>query len=503
MSGYVVGFDAIRTNIPLLPKGAQVYAGYSTGSGVVPWTEADFAAHATALGPCLRIDQDPAASDPTADYLDVENGAATVADAPGWAKRALAAHAAGTRPGQRSPAIYMSASNVTPVVNSLIAGGVKSGIGLIVANWSVTETQAVSEVLAASGPFPVAGIQFADPGAYDVNVFSKAWLASMSGHWEPAAPVPAAPAQPATVPSGMHPVTVTLPELAQGASDSHLPHWYVRRAQLLLGIFGFRLAEDGVFGRRRKARWPASRRGRACPSQGNSTRRRGRCSWPGSSPSPVVPFLLGFIAGMLAMAYLSRKLPLSRPPWRVSSRPRAHRAGPFACPAPLKGTPMAGRVYTATTNLVAYTGTSATPILYGAAPATATLDIQAIRIGIYSGSGVSYPSNGSVLCQLARVTGTVGGGTSITARIAPHNASDIASNISALDDASGAAITGLTQGVNLWQQSLPFTAGANWAEWVTPGTEWRISASGLFALYLTASSAGTATDFAAEVVWTE
>ena len=166
---------------------------------------------------------------------------------------------------------------------------------------------------------------------------------------------------------------------------------------------------------------------------------------------------------------------------------------------------MAGRVYTATTNLVAYTGTSATPIFYAAAASTMTMDIQAIRIGIYSGGGVSYPSNGSVLCQLARVTGTVGGGTSITSptRIAPHNSSDIASNVSAMLDASGAAITGLTQGVNLWQQSLPFTAGANWAEWVTPGDEWRVPASGLIALYLTASSAGTATDFAAEIVWVE
>jgi len=220
VTGYVVGYDAIRTNISSLPKGAQVYAGYATGSGVVPWTEADFTAHATALGPCLRIDQDPAASDATADYLDVENGAATIADCPGWAKRAMEAHSAAVRPGQRSPAIYCSASNVTPVVNSLIAGGVKSGIGLIVANWSITEAQAVAEVLAASGPFPVAGIQFSDPGPFDTNVFSKAWLASMSGHWEPAAPVPAAPAKAATVPSGPREwVTVgqsSLAELAAG-----------------------------------------------------------------------------------------------------------------------------------------------------------------------------------------------------------------------------------------------------------------------------------------------
>ena len=166
---------------------------------------------------------------------------------------------------------------------------------------------------------------------------------------------------------------------------------------------------------------------------------------------------------------------------------------------------MAGRVYTATNNLTAYTGTSATPIFYGATSSSAPLDIQAIRVGVYSGSGVSYPPNGSVLVQLARATGSVAGGTSLTLAtfVAPHNASDVASNISSLYDAHAAAITGLTQGVTLWQQSLPFTAGANWAEYVTPGDEWRIGASSAFAIFLTASSAGTATDFAVSLTWVE
>jgi hypothetical protein len=167
---------------------------------------------------------------------------------------------------------------------------------------------------------------------------------------------------------------------------------------------------------------------------------------------------------------------------------------------------MAGRVYTATTNLVAFTGTTATPIMYIATPSTATIDIQAIRIGIYSGGSVSYPTNGAVLCQLARVTGSVAGGTSIAARCVPHNATDVASNVGSSGtalDASGAAITALTQGVNIWEQVLPFTAGANWAEWVTPGSEWRVSVSSAIGVYLTTQVAGTATDFAVSLVWTE
>jgi hypothetical protein len=130
-----------------------------------------------------------------------------------------------------------------------------------------------------------------------------------------------------------------------------------------------------------------------------------------------------------------------------------------------------------------------------------TCDIQAIRIAIYSGSSVSYPSNGTVLAQLVRVTSYASGGTAINAQ--KHNSTDIAANTTFLD-ASGSAITNTeTAGAILWQQSIPFTAGANWAEWVTPGSEWRVSASGIVAIYLTASSAGTATDFAASLVFIE
>ena len=39
--------------------------------------------------------------------------------------------------------------------------------------------------------------------------------------------------------------------------------------------------------------------------------------------------------------------------------------------------------------------------------------------------------------------------------------------------------------------TLPFTAGANWAEWVTPGNEWAVPLSSNIALYLVQSTAGT------------
>ncbi|HET9970886.1 MAG TPA: hypothetical protein VFQ68_21800 [Streptosporangiaceae bacterium] len=167
--------DAIRINAGHLPKGPA--AGYSTGTGIVPWGPAEWKAHPGAV----RICQDPGATDTTADVLDVEAGAATVSKVAGWAEAAAANVAAGTRPGQRHPAVYMSLSAVTPVVNALIGGGIREGVGLWVANWNLTAAEAAVLVTHAGGPFPVIGVQYGNRGAYDVSVFSRPWLDAVSG----------------------------------------------------------------------------------------------------------------------------------------------------------------------------------------------------------------------------------------------------------------------------------------------------------------------------------
>jgi hypothetical protein len=167
--------DATRANISHLPKGLA--AGYSTGSGVVPWGAADWKAHPRAV----RICQDPGASDTTADVLDVEAGAATIARCAPWAEAAAASVAEGKRPGQRHPAIYMSLSSVTPVVNALVAGGIAEGVSLWVANWNLTAAEAAVLVQHAGGPFPVIGVQYRNAGLYDVSIFSKGWLDAVSG----------------------------------------------------------------------------------------------------------------------------------------------------------------------------------------------------------------------------------------------------------------------------------------------------------------------------------
>ena len=103
----------------------------------------------------------------------------------------LAAYHAGVRPGQRSPAIYASESNITAVVNALIAGGVTSGIGLWVAHYGVSEADATAAVAAAAGPFPVVAFQYSNQGgggAYDEDVFSVPWLEAVSVAKPPAPP---------------------------------------------------------------------------------------------------------------------------------------------------------------------------------------------------------------------------------------------------------------------------------------------------------------------------
>jgi hypothetical protein len=165
--------DAIHANIGHLPPG--VAAGYTTGSADIRWTAADWAAHPGAV----RICQDTG-SDVTADCLDVERGAATNGEAAPWFKAAEKAYLAADRPGQRSPAIYTSASNVTPLVNALTAGGVTHGAALWVANWNLSQAQAYADVVNAAGPFPIIGVQWSSGAFYDTNVFSGTWLARVS-----------------------------------------------------------------------------------------------------------------------------------------------------------------------------------------------------------------------------------------------------------------------------------------------------------------------------------
>ncbi|HXJ26376.1 MAG TPA: hypothetical protein VNH17_11775, partial [Streptosporangiaceae bacterium] len=178
--GITLAYDVTGTYYSRVPPGQR--CGYDTGSGGIAWTPDMWAANPGAV----HIDQSPVntALDEMSDVLDYERGAATLADIAPWAKAAQANFAGNARPGQRRPAVYMSASTVTDVVNALTAGGISSGVSLWIANWNLTEAESVAAVLAGSGPFPVIGIQFTDTGGggtYDLDIFSLTWLTTQSG----------------------------------------------------------------------------------------------------------------------------------------------------------------------------------------------------------------------------------------------------------------------------------------------------------------------------------
>src|SRR5208337_2626423 len=144
---------------------------------------------------------------------------------PGWVTRALASRASQARPGQRSPAVYMSQSRVTEVVNALIAGGISSGAGLWIAHFGLTQAQATAMVMTASGPFPVIAVQFRNAPAFDVSVFSSDWLAT-GGQ------------QPPTVPAWETAMMNALPTLQQGAQDQPGQVFFVTRVQALANVIG-------------------------------------------------------------------------------------------------------------------------------------------------------------------------------------------------------------------------------------------------------------------------
>ena len=173
-------YDCTGSNVGSfkVPPGVLL-AGYVTGSGDVPWTDAQFSRAPRAV----RIDQSPVntLADETADVIDMENQAATLEDLVPWVHGARTSYQLGTRPGQREPCIYMSQSRETDVVNTLIAGGITSGVYL----WRAAEMKAkdaASVLDQAGGPFPIVGVQYEFDTDHDVSLFSTQWLNHVSQH---------------------------------------------------------------------------------------------------------------------------------------------------------------------------------------------------------------------------------------------------------------------------------------------------------------------------------
>lgn len=147
------------------------------------------------------------------------------------------------------------------------------------------------------------------------------------------------------------------------------------------------------------------------------------------------------------------------------------------------------------------TTTTTTPILFWSTASSSDLNISCIRCGILGAT--SFPSNASVVFSVNTVTGTKAGGQAATPTQLSGVAKASLATFSTAGGTTATAITGLTATTEWWSEPIPFTAGANWAEWKTPGFEINHVVSGQFALCVTASSAGTGTTFSGEIEFSE
>jgi hypothetical protein len=172
----IQGFDVTAIDYAHRPSTGQI-ALYLTGSSEIVATPAMRAANPKAV----LIDQSPVITgiDTTADAYDMETGALTTAELGEVIKDAWNNYYNAVRPGQREPMVYMSLSQVTPVVNALTAASVAAH--LWVAHYGVSLADAIAQVEAASGPYPIHAFQYSDtPGFYDLDVFDEGWLSTVS-----------------------------------------------------------------------------------------------------------------------------------------------------------------------------------------------------------------------------------------------------------------------------------------------------------------------------------
>lgn len=246
-------YDIIGANAGRAPhaKGTLV-AYYNTGTGGVPATAAQIAAaKAAGMGVAL-IDQwhgDTGFAQGLSDILDVENGAATTADAVSGVK-ARQVH------GWKST-IYCSYSALPALKAAIEAAGCNMALvffGVADYSWSIAE----AETLLAQNP-GWAYCQYGDnlsnattliPGtnvtcgqaACDIDVAQDWWAAQfIPGSTTPPAP-PKAPAPPAST-TWEVPMS-SLPEIAAGSTNANV----VRTVQGLCGARGHATTIDGDWG---------------------------------------------------------------------------------------------------------------------------------------------------------------------------------------------------------------------------------------------------------------
>jgi len=154
----VTMIDTIGGSARNIPDGTARVAGYVTGSGDVPWSQADWSRFPAAAR--VRIAQQPGTDPITADVLDVETGAATPADSAGWILSRIVA-------GYTWSAVYGTASTLKAVRSALIAFAPApwwyGHVYCWLAEWSLSEEQAVRVLGTEVAGMTCVAVQWASP----------------------------------------------------------------------------------------------------------------------------------------------------------------------------------------------------------------------------------------------------------------------------------------------------------------------------------------------------
>lgn len=138
-----------------VPPGAPIYAGYDDGA----WQSltALTAAYPTALHVSICV-----TATGSARVLDVENGDATPAEAPGWAEKERAS-------GNPHPVVYCNETYTWPLVKAAFADQGVAPPLYWVANYVNDPTQVPAI------PDGAIGLQYYDHGGYDASVVADYW----------------------------------------------------------------------------------------------------------------------------------------------------------------------------------------------------------------------------------------------------------------------------------------------------------------------------------------